>query len=82
MADEDDLADRQDVDDELSLPKGTLIVFTLTLQKVCLWQCPYHWLYTLKNLATVNKLIQELMPDGLACAKETRNVLADICVGM
>ncbi|TPX33909.1 hypothetical protein SmJEL517_g03389 [Synchytrium microbalum] len=29
--------------------------------------------------STVNKLIQELMPDGLSCAKETRDVLADIC---
>ncbi|KAJ3040622.1 negative cofactor 2 transcription regulator complex subunit ncb2 [Rhizophlyctis rosea] len=30
--------------------------------------------------ATVTKLIQEMMPPDLQCAKETRDVLADCCV--
>ena len=31
--------------------------------------------------ATMNKLIQEMLPADVACARETRDVLLSCCVG-
>lgn len=33
------------------------------------------------RLATVQKLINEMMPNEIACAKDTRDLLIDSCVG-
>jgi hypothetical protein len=32
-------------------------------------------------IATVQKLINEMMPDDIVCAKDTRDLLIDCCVG-
>lgn len=62
-------------DDELSLPKGSCyetprLILTLTAMFV---------FFFLK--ATVQKLINEMMPSDLVCAKDTRDLLIDGCVG-
>lgn len=31
--------------------------------------------------ATVNKMIQEMMPSDIGCAKETKDLIAECCVG-
>jgi hypothetical protein len=33
------------------------------------------------KLATVQKLISEMMPGDIVCAKDTRDLLIDCCVG-
>lgn len=60
------------MDDELSLPKGMVICcitnFSVLLNRSSL-------------IATVQKLINEMMPEGIICAKDTRDLLIDCCVG-
>lgn len=53
-----------DMDDELSLPRGT--------EHIC-------YLYIYRGLATVYKLITEMLPSGVGCSKETRDMLVDCC---
>lgn len=36
---------------------------------------------TFSIIATVQKLINEMMPDDIACAKDTRDLLIECCVG-
>ena len=74
MADdmEEDVEEIQEggaVDDELSLPKGQCRLFL------------YHLLVNIYDSATVTKLIGEMMPPGIVCSKEARNLIIDSCVG-
>ena len=32
-------------------------------------------------VATVTKMIQEMLPTGISCPRETRDLLLDCCVG-
>ena len=33
------------------------------------------------HLATVNKLIREMLPNDIKCANETRDLIVECCVG-
>jgi hypothetical protein len=57
-------------DDDLSLPKGELFpILSLACTK------------RFVTIATVQKLINEMMPDDIICSKDTRDLLIDCCVG-
>lgn len=61
-------------DDELSLPKGKKrekLGFQKGISNISF--CVF--------IATVQKLINEMMPDDIVCAKDTRDLLIDCCVG-
>ena len=61
-------------DDELSLPKGMLSAIFMIHGG--------SWTNAWANLvATVQKLINEMMPNEIVCAKDTRDLLIDACVG-
>lgn len=62
-------------DDELSLPKGECRCLSFPLVR-----CPPLTQLCLFT-ATVQKLINEMMPSDVACTKEARDVLIDCCVG-
>lgn len=57
-------------DDDLSLPKG----------KINNWNIG-NILFFIQILATVTKMIQEMLPLGISCPRETRDLLLDCCVG-
>lgn len=62
-------------DDELSLPKGKLAaIFYRSLVDLGLT-------HETNLIATVQKLINEMMPNEIVCAKDTRDLLIDACVG-
>jgi hypothetical protein len=75
-------------DDDLSLPKGTdpMTIMKQMLQRdkalgaLPLTACCI--VSTCITIATVQKLINEMMPDDIACAKDTRDLLIECCVGM
>ena len=76
MADdmEEDVEEIQEggaADDELSLPKGQT-VWTILCQLLVV---------NIFDSATVTKLIGEMMPPGIVCSKEARNLIIDSCVG-
>lgn len=60
------------VDDELSLPKGT------SIRK---YMASWHRLILDLSVATVLKIISEMLPPDMACAKETRDLIHDCCIG-
>ena len=71
----DHIMEAQAQEDELSLPKGMLHTppSTLHLDLDLTSHSPTH-------TATVFKLINEMMPSDVQCAKETRDLLIECCV--
>jgi histone H3/H4 len=62
-----------EADDDLSLPKGNQSIPSFLL---LLPPCANH----ISSIATVQKLISELLPSDLTFAKESRDLLIDCCV--
>lgn len=61
-------------DDDLSLPKGKIF----ENNKIILL---FYSFISFEFLATVTKMIQEMLPLGISCPRETRDLLLDCCVG-
>lgn len=63
-------------EDDLSLPKGILLFLFFF---ICVYFVYTYLVYI--YIATVQKLINEMMPDDIICSKDTRDLLIDCCVG-
>jgi hypothetical protein len=58
--------------EDITLPKGTQ--FT---ELICFRFANYNFLY----LATIAKIVKEVLPDDIKCSSDARDIILNCCIG-